>query len=470
VKILLLNPPHENTILADNPSFIDEERGLNPPLGLLYLAAYIKQYSNHQVEVFDSAAEGISHASLAEVISKKKPDVTGITAMTFTMIDVIKAANTIRSVSKEIKVALGGPHPSIYPQETASLKEVDFVVSGEGEKIFLDLVNNINDPHRLASIKGLFFKEGGLIRGDTQEGFIEDLDSLPHPDRRLLSYRKYNSLISVKNPVTTMFTSRGCPFDCSFCYKPHLGRRFRARSAEDVVNEMQECKAIGIEEIFIYDDTFTVDKSRVIAICNEIIRRGLDIAWDIRARVDTIDNDILARLKQAGCLRIHYGVEAGTDKILRALGKGITLRQAEDAFQLTKKYGIATLAYFMIGSPVETREDIMQTISFMKRISPDYVHITLTTPFPGTKLYEKALSEGLYEKDYWREFARNPSSKVTARYWEKELKEEELLVLIKLAYRSFYFRPAYILSSLFKLRSFASARKKIRAGMKILAS
>lgn len=470
MKILLINPPDDNMIVADNPSFIDEERGINPPLGILYIAVYLRQNSNHEIEILDTLAENIGYSELAGVIRQKSPDLVGITAMTFTLIDVIKTAQIVKSVSNKIKVVLGGPHASIYPVETVSLKEVDFVVSGEGEKAFLALVENIGNHKNLSAIKGVFFKNGKTIIGKEQSEFIDDLDSLPFPARDLVPYKKYNSILSKKNPVTTMFTSRGCPFTCNFCDRPHMGRRFRARSAKNVVDEMEACQKMGIEEIFVYDDTFTVDKKRVLAICDEIRRRRLNIDWDIRARVDTVDEEVLKSLKEANCVRIHYGVEAGTNKILKILNKGITLEEVEKAFRLTKKYGISTLAYFMIGSPTETREDIFETISFARKLKPDYVHVTITTPFPATTLYKMALEEGLYDKDFWQEFATDPSKGVASRYWERELSKQDLFDLLKLAYKSFYTRPSYIFSNILKIRSFNEALKKMRLGFKILTS
>jgi len=470
MRLLLLNPPAENTILADNPSFLDEERGINPPLGLLYLASYLRKNSNHEVEVLDMPAEGLSYDSLGELVKQKSPQLIGITAMTFTMLDVIKAIKIIKASLPEARIVLGGPHPTLYPRETVSLEGVDFVIAGEGEEVFLELLNNIDHKEALFCLNGIFFKQGDKICGNGQSDFIEDLDRLPFPERTLTPYKKYNSVLSRRSPITTMFTSRGCPFGCNFCDRPQLGKRFRARSAENVVSEMQRCYEMGIKELLIYDDTFTVDRKRVLDICEIIRKRGLDINWDIRARVDTVDEEMIKKLKNAGCIRIHYGVEAGTQKILDVLDKGFRLGDVENAFRITKKYGIQTLAYFMIGSPSETREDILETVAFAKKIKPDYVHITITTPFPGTKLYKMALELGLYERDYWRDFARDPSSGVISRYWEKELSREDLLKLLRFAYKDFYRRPGYILSRALKLGSIRETAKKIKTGIKILAN
>jgi radical SAM superfamily enzyme YgiQ (UPF0313 family) len=394
MNILLINPPAENELIGNNPSIIEEERGYNPPLGLLYIAAHLEKYIQHKVEILDTQVEEIPYNRLKDIIDKKSPDLVGITAMTFTLIDVIKTAQIVKSIDRDIKVVLGGPHVHIYPNETIDIPDVDYLVLGEGEITFTELVENITDIDKLKEIKGLVFKDNGITVNTGIKPFIDNLDELPFPARHLTPYRKYSSLLAKRSPITTMFTSRGCPYRCTFCDRPHLGKAFRARSAKNVVDEMEECVNMGIYEFLIYDDTFTIHRQRVIDICDEIIKRKLYIGWDIRARVDSVNEEMLRKLKKAGCERIHYGVEAGTEKILKVLNKGITLEQAMRAFEMTKKAGISTLAYFMIGSPTENREDVLQTIEFAKRLSADFVHITILTPFPATAIYRKGLEKG----------------------------------------------------------------------------
>ncbi len=468
MKVLLINPPAENTILGNNPAIIDEERGCNPPLGLLYIAAYLQKHSPHEVEVIDSQVEELSYPQLYEKIKECGPDIAGITAMSFTMVDVLETARLLRDACPGIPVVLGGVHPYIYPGETMGFEEVDYLVLGEGESAFTELVNNIGRPEKLRGVKGLVFRDGSEIINTGPAPPVEDLDELPFPARLLTDYTKYNSLIARRSPITTMITSRGCPYRCSFCSRPHIGKKFRARSASNIVDEMEQCTELGIREFLVYDDTFTVDRRRVVEVCEEILRRNLDIGWDIRARVDLVDMELLEKLAMARCERIHFGVEAGTDKILKVLRKGITVEDARNAFRWARKAGISTLAYFMIGSPGETREDILQTICLAKELNPDFVHITMTTPFPSTELYREGLEKGIWKEDFWKSFAINPVKGFRPFHCEQQLCEEELEELLEYAYKSFYGRPLYVVKQMTKIRSFRELRRKLKAGLKIL--
>ncbi|MFA6525942.1 MAG: radical SAM protein [Candidatus Buchananbacteria bacterium] len=473
MKLLLINPPRHNEIVADNPTFIDEERGHNPPLGLLYLASYIKQNSNHQVYVLDAQVDCLGYDDdFLKRIEDIGPDVVGVSAMTFTLIDVLKTIKLVQKVSKKfdrkIITVLGGSHPHLYPEETICLENIDFVVKGEGEVSFLKLLEALDGNGNFSEIKGLVYRKDGQIFNNPVGDLNENLDGLPFPDRELLPVNKYNSLLGAGRIVTTMITSRGCPFQCSFCNRPHLGKRFRYHSALRVVDEMEACIKMGIEEILIYDDTFTINRQRVLDVCSEINKRNLKFIWDIRARVDTVDAEVLKALMSAGCTRIHFGVEAGTEKILRVLNKGIHLDQIEKTFKIAKELGFEILGYFIIGAPEETKEDILATIKFAKKLNPDYVHITILTPYPATEIYARALKEGVIDHDYYLEFARHPENGVEIRYWDKELSKQELFGLLGRFYREFYGRPSYILKQLLKIRSVKDLLKKARAGYKIL--
>ena len=468
MKVVLVNPPAEQTLVGNNPKFLDEERGCNPPLGLLYIAAVLEQQSDHEVAVVDAQAEGLSYEALGQRVKDEAPDLVGITTMTFTLLDAAHTVEVVRQAAPDAKVILGGPHVHLFPRESLELPGVDFAMRGEGDYQFLALCDRIGEPDRWDEVGGLTFRRDGEIVETPLAPPIADLDAVPFPARHLTDVRRYSSVIARRQPVTTMFTSRGCPYRCAFCDRPHLGKKFRARSAANVVDEMEACIGLGIHEFLIYDDTFTVKRQRVLDVCAEIQRRGLDVGWDIRARVDTVDEEMLEALRAAGCERIHYGVEAGSDEFMKVLRKGITVEQARAAFRLTRKAGISTLAYFMIGIPGETEDDIRQTWRLARQLDPDFVHITILCPFPGTEIYRTALAEGAYETDHWLDFARAPQPGFRPKYWTRELPAERLEALLEQAYKDFYTRPGYILKQLLKIRSWRELRAKLRAGLRVL--
>ena len=472
MKILLINPPAFNELMGNNPAIIESERGYNPPLGLLLLAGYLLERNpKHHVTVIDAQVEELSYAQLEQRLRNLDFDAVGITAMTFTLPDVKETIDVVKKVNPGCKIVLGGPHVNIYPGESIQMEGVDVVVLGEGEIRFSELLDNIDNPEKLKEISGLLFKDSeGQIAFTGQPDIIPEktMDTLPFPARHLTPYQKYSSLLAKRTPITTAFTSRGCPFDCSFCNRPHLGKNFRALSPQRVVEEFEACIKLGIHEFLIYDDTFTIRKERVKEICRLVIQKKLDIGFDIRARVDTIDKEMLALLKQAGCRGIHYGIEAGTQKILKVLRKGINLQQAKEVFGLTRKYKMQTLAYFMIGAPSETLGDIYETFRVAKWLNPDFIHLTILTPFPGTPIYREGLDKGIIKNDYWRDFAEHLNKDFQPPYWEENFTRPQLEELIIKGYKSFYFRPGYMLKSLFKIRSLGELKRKVKAGIKVL--
>ena len=338
MNILFINPPTIFELFGNNPEIIETERGYNPPLGLMFVASYLKEHSNHHIKVIDAQVEEHDYDSLTEELMGLSFDVVGITVTSFTLRDTIKTVEAVKKAKSDAIVVLGGPHVTIYPIESINLKGVDYCIVGEGEISFANLMENIENKTAPKDVPGVvYLDEEGQVVSNGFSPPIMDLDSIPFPDRTMTPFTKYSSLLAKRTPITTMFTSRGCPFKCAFCNRPAVGNRFRAMSAERVVEEMEECIKLGIHEFLIYDDTFTIDKKRVKDVCHIIIDKKLDVGFDIRARVDTIDHEMLILLKKAGCRAIHYGIEAGTPKILKVLKKGITLENAKEVFDLTKK-------------------------------------------------------------------------------------------------------------------------------------
>ena len=438
MKILLINPPQCHKVKSNLPSFVDETRGHLPPLGLMYITAIAEK--EHDCQIVDMLAGDILDSY------KDTPDLVGITATTFNVADALEVAREVKRRWRP-KVILGGIHPSIYPEETQAQEGVDYAFSGEAETSILEVLKQIDNGTCPPIVQGL----------------PVDMTKIPYPARHKVDRKRYYSVLGKRRYITSMFTSRGCPFHCIFCHRRTMGRIFRARGAEQVVGEIKGIKEMGIDEVTIYDETFTVDKQRVKDICTGLIEDRVGIALDIRTRVDCVNEEILTLLKRAGCERIHYGVEASSDRILKILNKGITLEQVERTFKLTQKLGIEILAYFIIGSPGETVEDIEYTIKYAKKLNPQYCLFSIMTPFPDTPMYTMGIKEGRYP-DYWAEFAKHPSNNYQGS-WHHEIPDEELERLAQKAYRSFYWRPKQILKEAKKVTSLSIALKKGRAAL-----
>ena len=456
-------------ITTNVPSVVDEESGLYPPLGLLYVAADIERNSSHEVEILDTHVGRLNHKQIEKEIRRRKPDIVGIQTMTFTLIDVVLTARSVKNVDPSIIVVLGGPHTFIYPEETIRIPEVDYLVLGEGEGVFTKLIDALAKNEDLARVPSIVYQRNGEIYKNEIVPLHQDLDSLAFPARHLIPQQLYTSVLAKRSPITTMMTSRGCPMRCIFCDRPHLGKQFRWRSAENVVEEMQKCEEMGIREIFFYDDTFSIRKDRLLQVCGAIIERGIKVHWDIRAHINTIDEEVLDALQRAGCVRVHYGVESGNQEIIKVIRKGINLEKTKRVFQMTHDRGIATLAYFMLGNPTETREQMEETLEFARNLAADFVHISIATPFPATELYARALRENLYERDYWREFAADMREDFVPRVWDENLSRDELIELLQSGYKSFYMRPSYVLKRLLTVNSWDQFKRQARAGLRLLS-
>jgi anaerobic magnesium-protoporphyrin IX monomethyl ester cyclase len=470
MKILLINPPRWNELVGKNPSIIEKHRGFNPPLGLLYLAASIRENTDFDVEVLDTQPIEWTYPRLENHLKGKEFDVVGITAMTFTLIDAYKTARLIKKIMPRAKVILGGTHIHLFPNETINLEAVDYGFMGEAEFSFVEFLKNLHHLPQTDRIPGLIYKDadGEIIKNDFVP--LDNLDDIPLPERNLLNIKHYSSLLSRGALSTTIVSSRGCPFRCSFCDRPlsPITSRFRYRSAKNVLDEIYECVELGIKDFLFYDDTFTVNKKRVLEICEEILSRNIKIRWDIRTRIDTVDEEMLELLKRAGCVAIHYGVEAGNDKILEVIKKGFTVEKVKEIFRLTRKVGIETLAYFMIGLPSEKAKEIQDSFDLAKELKPDYAHFTIFSPYPGTELYYFGLEKGIIKKDIWKEFSENPEEGFKIPVWEENFTRDELYEMIVKFYKSFYLRPSYILRRSFKVKSKDEFIKKARAGLSVL--
>ena len=465
MKILLILPPDQYQIQSFVPKEVIAAGGFYPPLGLLYLASYLRKYTNFKTEVMDARVERLSYESIRNIIKDKQPDIVGIQTLTHTFVDALMTAKMAKEAKPDCHVTLGGHHTEIYPMETIAHPNIDSLVLGEGEVSFYKLCSAVAAGKSLEGIPGVVAKENGKIVDGGPAVLIENLDELPFPAIDLVPWHKYTNIMEPGKLITTILASRGCPYRCAFCAE--AGIKFRWRNVKFIVDEMQAYQAIGINDFFFFDDTFTAHRNQVITLCEEIMRRKMAISFDIRARVNNVDRDILALLKKAGCRRIQFGVETGSEEILKEINKGITLDAALKAFRLAKEAGFVTFADFMIGNPKETKEHIKLTMEFARKLDPDYIQCTVFTPLPNTELYERGMREGLFG-DFWREFTRNPSPNFRPAIWNEYLTREDMDRFITTAYKAFYFRPGFLWHNFKRIRSFKGLMEKTRAAFKLM--
>lgn len=454
MKVLLIRPHNKGNINTRLPESLNRRQGVLPPLGIAYVASSLEK-AGHTVKILDAIALNLVDAEMRQAIRVCAPDVVGVSVMTSTLFGALEAAK-IAKAEGAITV-LGGPHLSIYPEETLSYPYIDYGVNGEGELVMCELLAALAHKTPVSAIRGLIYKEGGRVVVN-EAVLVDELDTLPLPAYHLLPMKKYDSIIG-RAPVSTMVSTRGCPFHCQFCFKTPSDKKFRLRSPKNVVDEMEYLvKGYQVREIMFYDDVITLNREHIEGICKELLSRNFRVAWESPTRADLVDAELLGLMKRAGCIRLRYGVESGDEEILRLMNKKIDLALVRNAFALTKKAGIETFAYFIIGYAHETRETIMKTINFAVALNPDLVMFTTATPYPQTPLYDLAMQEGLIKTDYWRDFTLGKIKDERIPFFMPEAD-----VWTKKAYQRFYLRPGYIMSRLAKLRTLDDVKKSWRA-------
>ncbi|MDP2752777.1 MAG: radical SAM protein [Nitrospirota bacterium] len=366
------------------PADIKTQTGAYPPLGLGYISSYFKSQKVH-CEIIDLSFD-TDFSRIENILGQDM--VYGITCTTAFYPIVKEITKIIKKNDPAGTVCLGGAHPTALPELCLKDdKNTDVIVIGEGEYTMYDIVQNYHKSPD--SIKGIYYRDrvGNIIKTEPREP-ISDLDKLPFPDQSAFPIEEYFQKKGYRE--LTMVTSRGCPNDCVFC-QPTLhkmfGKKTRFRSAENVVDEMEwMVRRFDLDLIVFSDDTFTLSKKHTIEVCQEIIRRNLNILWRVQTRVTT-DRETMQIMKKAGCFLMAFGVESGSEAILNNIHKKITIKQITDAFDTGKEVGILTYAFLMVGNEGESEQTISETLKLIKRIKPYSGHVAITTPYPGTHCY-----------------------------------------------------------------------------------
>jgi len=470
MDVMFVVPPDTFSIEASLPrKEMLGERGYYPNLGSLYVAANLRAVMGTPPMYLDLLGRESGCEELVSQVAELKPDLVGISVLTFSLLDALKSARLIKQVNPRTKICFGGMHVNLFPLETLRLPEVDFVIHGEGERSFLWLVQALEQkasPEQLRAIPGLGWKDGDQVFLNREKDIIPDLNQLPFPARDLTNMKRYSHVLQRGNQFASIQSSRGCPFGCIFCDIRRT--RFRVRSVENVLQEIRHLAEQGVDDLFFVDDTITVNKKRVREFCRAIVKSGVKVYFKISARTDTIDEELLADLREAGCYRIHYGVETATPRLLEYIDKKITPDRVRKVFGMTRAAGIQSLAYLMIGIPTETRQEMEDTIEFARALETDYVQFSICTPYPKTELYARLIEDGTISWDYWQAFAEKPTNDFVIPSWNPDFSLDELREIQSRAHRGFYGRPRYMVRELMKVRSWGELSAKIKMGGRML--
>lgn len=435
MKVLFVNPPQT----ASKYKFMGV---IAPPLGIAYMAGVLQE-NNIDVEILDASAEDMDFKDVEKELLKRKPDLVALTALTPTIGRALETAQVVKETLPNSIVVMGGYHPTFNFIETLEDENVDIVIRGEGEYIMLNLVQALENQSSLHDVKGIVFedKNSKEIVVNPEAPLIQDLDELPFPALNLLPMKKYR-LLDMDTHMTTMITTRGCPMQCSFCSSAAMhGKKIRERSVENIVDEIEYLKTnYDIDTIAFMDDTFTLKKRKVMAICDEILKRNIEIMWGCTSRVDTLDEKLLKKMKEAGCITIFIGVESADQQQLDNMCKNTTIAKIENAFKIAHKLKIRTIASVALGMPGDTKEIINKTVKFVHKLKPNYAIYSLATPYPGTRFYKEAFEKNLIKIKDWSKYTL-----ITPILETIDCSLNDMRKIQAKAFMKFYLRPHYII-------------------------
>jgi len=460
-KFLLINPSTGIYDRADRCQAPIEKEGIEmvrPPMDLAYLAAMVEKAGQKAI-IRDYPAEGRIMADFRKELKKFKPEFLVLSVTTPTLKADLESCTVAKKINPKIITIAKGAHFYEFDQEVlANFKDLDVAIRGESEEPLLEIAQG----KKFEEIKGLSFRKGKQIMRNKERPFLANLDDLPLPARHLLNKELYR-FPDTNLPYALILTGRGCPGSCVFCLVGKVsGKKLRMRSVESVLKEIEVClNDYNLKTFFFRADTFTWKKEWVIEFCQALIKRKLKIRWGTNSRVDTVDEEMISLMKQVGCDIIGFGVESGSEKILKKMKKGTTLTQARQAVRLCQKYGVKTLLFFILGMPWEDKRTIKETINFAKELPGTFYTFSLAYPFPGTELAKMVEKNNLLAKDSLDGF---DYARPAVRTFF--LTNRDLIFYRKKALREVCFRPSYVFRVLSQVKSAREFKNYLFAGLK----
>lgn len=374
--------------------------GYYPPMHLCNLGTGLR-HAGYDIRVFDYAGPFSAIDNYFQEIADFGPEMVGLTCFTPGVARFHQLTRRLRDHVRDTALVVGGPHPSVWPRWTLeNLSQFDYAMQGECDHAIVHLAEMIDGRRAQSEVPGLVYRRGDEIICNPADS-IEDIDTLPQIDRTLLD-RYYQAKLywdmAARGPLDVMITSRGCPYDCSFCFK--VDRRYRFHSAEHVMTEFDDLRRRGVKSVHVQDDAFTANKKRCAAVADALVAGKHRLWIKIRSRVNSVDETILRKLKRAGVRWIIYGFESGSQIMLDSMNKRSTVAMNEQAVTITKKVGITCYGEIMVGMPGETSETIDETIAFLLKHKPIIGTVAVLYPLPGTRVYDEARRAGTLMGDW----------------------------------------------------------------------
>lgn len=436
-------------------------------LGLPYLAASIRA-SGYKVEIIDGIALQLSLEEIVSQIMEKEPRYVGLTGVSIQIYPAADIARKIKQKNKAIKIIIGGSHLSALPKESLEVfPQFDIGVYGEGEITVVELLRALDKGNGLEDIKGLVIRKNGQVRLNPPRPLIDNLDDLPLPAWDLLpELKKYygppgDSLNRL--PASALMSSRGCPYQCTFCDRSVFGNRCRIHSPEYIMKMIRKLYFdFGIREIVFNDDNLVVFKKQLADLCNMMIREKIRLSWICLGSVNAVDEKLLRLMKRAGCWQIMWGIETGSQELLRLHKKPANLDQVRMALETAHKVGIRNKGFFILGLYHETEETLKQTLKFMLSLPLDEMHNTYLQPYPNTEVWNTAGQYGKFSKE-WKAMGA-----MTPNFVAKDLTAEILERYQKKFYLRFYLRPRIIFYFLYKCRRPRIAMRVFRISLDLV--
>ena len=449
MKILFIYPPYKKEEVF---SYLADSAPVLPPLGLAYLAAYLRKHS-HEVSIIDSPALDLDIEAIVKDAIFQKPQLIAITANSPLYSRVLALSQRLKEKLPDSKIVLGGYHPTFLAQEVLANRFIDFAIRGEGETTLLELCKALEGGGDFSSIKGLGFKHNGKVVLNQDREFIEDLDSLPFPAYDLLPLDSYylGNNLGQRERTISLIVSRGCTGKCYFCTSPGFWKNiYRKHSPEYSISLMNYLHENFKKSRFQFrDDTFTLDKDWIMKLCKLLISNKQKYKWDCYSRFDAFDDEMLRAMKAAGCYQISLGVESANDEILGEV-KGFAKEQVYQGMKLLKKYRFRTRLFFMVGPPAKSFKDIEDISDFAVELNPDILTVTSTIAYPGSRFYSSVTDQSRESK-----FARE-IPKVYEGFCDfDQFNREYIKGEVKQIYKKFYLRPSYVIKRLFSVKSLA---------------